>query len=82
MPEELAKQLIEALNENTEALKKTQEINVITRKELQKKLGVGNETMQKIFEDKNFKAQRIGKKDFATLEAVNDYFTNYRHERV
>ena len=81
MPEELIKSLIEALNENTKALEESQKLKIITRKELQEQLGAGNQTMQEIFEDKNFMAQRMGKKDFATIEAVNNYFTNYRHER-
>lgn len=81
MSEELVRELIEAINKNTEAIKEKKELKILTRKELQKELGLGSDTMQKIFEDPNFKAQRMGKQDFATIEAVNDYLTNYRHER-
>jgi len=81
MSEELAEKLIEALNRHSTALEKVSSVNIKTRQELQKELGLGNETMQKIFEDPNFKAQRMGRKDFATVEAIHNYFTNYRHER-
>lgn len=79
--EETALKLVDALNRHSEALESTGKLKIMTRQELQTELGVSNQTMQKIFDDPEFKAQRMGRGDFATVQAIENYLTNNRHER-
>lgn len=78
MTEETAKQLIEALNNLSEQLSTPKKLY---REDVQRIYELGRDTVNDIFKDPRLNVQKIGRKDFVTIQALNEYFTNYRHER-
>ena len=78
MTEETAIALTNAINNLAEQLSKPM---IMYREDIQREYNLGRDTVDKMFKDPNLKVQQLGKKDFVSIEGLNEYFTKHRHKR-